>query len=91
MNGLPVTLIEAQVAGLPIYASSNITREVDISNNIRFISLKESPRIWANEILNSDNNRNIIDFNTIKKMGYDDKNETLKIQNMYLKLIEEIV
>lgn len=89
MNGLPVTLIEAQVAGLPVYASDTITKEVNISNNINFISLKDSPDIWAQKILNSDNSRKNISKTTIQKTGYDDRIETEKLKNLYIELIEK--
>ena len=89
MNGLPVTLIEAQTAGLPIYASDTITKEVDISNEINFISLKNSSDIWTKKILNNDNSRKNISKTTIKKAGYDDKIETKKLENLYIELIEK--
>ena len=89
MNGLPVTLIEAQVAGLPVYASDTITKEVNISNNINFVSLKNTPDIWVEEILNNDNSRKNISKVTIQKAGYDDKNETKKLENLYIELIEK--
>ncbi len=89
MNGLPVTLIEAQTAGLPIYASDTITKEVDISNEINFISLKNSSDIWTKKILNNDNSRKNISKTTIQKAGYDDKIETKKLENLYIELIEK--
>ena len=89
MNGLPVTLIEAQVSGVPIYASSNITEETNISDNIKFISLKENPTVWAEKILSCNNRRKIMEKNIIRQKGYDDKSETTKLQNKYIELIEE--
>src|SRR5690606_2345818 len=42
-EGLPVTLIEAQCSGLKIMASDQITREVELTNNISFESIEISP------------------------------------------------
>lgn len=89
MNGLPVTLIEAQVAGLPIYASSNITKEVDISSRINFISLQDNPNVWAEKILDGNNMRINIDRKIIQEKGYEDKAEAIKLQNRYIDLIEK--
>ena len=50
-EGLPVTLVEAQAAGLPILMSDTITREVVLTDLIRTLSLTQSPERWAQEAL----------------------------------------
>lgn len=49
-EGLPVVGIEAQAAGLPTFFSDSITREVGITKLANFMSINESPKVWANEI-----------------------------------------
>lgn len=49
-EGLPVTLIEAQVAKVPCLVSDNVTKEVKISNIIHFLSIERSADDWAREI-----------------------------------------
>ena len=57
-EGLPVVGIEAQAAGLPCFMSKYvITDEVKITELVKFIELKQSPREWAEEILKSDLSR----------------------------------
>ncbi len=52
-EGLPLTLMETQAAGLPSVISDIITDEADIIKSlITRISLKESAEFWAKEILN---------------------------------------
>lgn len=51
-EGLPIALLEAQIAGLPAVVSNVITKEVDLVDNIVFESLRRSPKEWANIINN---------------------------------------
>ncbi|MCY3040025.1 glycosyltransferase [Aerococcus sp. Group 2] len=50
-EGLPLSLIEAQVNGLPVLASKNISREVIISNNINFLDINDNNKSWISQIL----------------------------------------
>lgn len=50
-EGLPVTLIEAQASGLPCLVSDAITKEVAVTDLVDFVSLSESPEIWAEKAL----------------------------------------
>lgn len=86
-EGLPVTLIEAQAAGLKIFASDTITNEVSLTNDIAFLSIKETSEFWADKILENvsfkrqDNKSQIIDG------GYDIISNTKRIQEFYLQQI----
>lgn len=50
-EGVPITLIEAQVAGVRCIVSDTITKEIEISNLIEFRNIEELPSVWANEAL----------------------------------------
>ncbi|MCD6516234.1 MAG: glycosyltransferase [Candidatus Aminicenantes bacterium] len=57
-EGLPLTIIEAQAAGLPIVMSDIITREVDVVPElIKRVSLNASPGYWAEVVLDLLDNR----------------------------------
>lgn len=63
-EGFPVSLVEAQVNGLKCYASDVIDNEVNMTKNIKFISLKKNSEEWA-EIIMEDTNR---DFDVLTKI-----------------------
>lgn len=50
-EGMPVTLIEAQISGLKCFVSDVIPEAIKISNLIKFGSLKVPAQNWAEEIL----------------------------------------
>ena len=73
-EGLGVALIEAQLSGLPCLASSTIPREVEVSDNIRFLNIDDSPTVWSDTIYNvvnkKDNVRNS-PLKMVRSRGYD--------------------
>lgn len=49
-EGLPLTLIEAQAAGLPILLSENVTRDVEVTEGlIDWEPIDEEPERWAHK------------------------------------------
>ncbi len=49
-EGLPVSLIEAQSAGLPCLISDVITHDVDVTGNVQWLSLQLGPTLWWDAI-----------------------------------------
>lgn len=71
-EGFPTVLLEAQAAGLPCFISDTITKETDITDLIRRISLKKNAGEWASEVIKE--HRYIEDrdkYNQIIKEKYD--------------------
>lgn len=50
-EGLPVSAVEAQMAGLCCLISDRVTREVQITEDCRFVSIQHGPVPWAEAIV----------------------------------------
>ncbi|OIK09376.1 glycosyl transferase family 1 [Bacillus sp. MUM 116] len=84
-EGLPVSLIEAQAAGLKCLISENISHEVDMGSNlVEFLPINDES-IWVQKIKNKRVNRNN-SINTIVKNGYEIKDTAVNIEKFYLKI-----
>lgn len=70
-EGFPVTIVEAQSAGLPCLVSANLSREVDITKSVKFVSIDADANEWSNiiEVYDSEKRSSVSDI--VKKCGYD--------------------
>ncbi|AYP98615.1 glycosyltransferase [Limosilactobacillus fermentum] len=85
-EGLPVVLVEAQASSLPCLVSDSVTREVEVTDRIEFLSLKEDASVWANklnELLVKFNNRKD-EILAIRKHGYDIHDVSKKLEKLYI-------
>ena len=83
-EGLPLTLVEAQSAGLKIVASDTITKEVDLTGLITFIDLEKTPEVWAESVLKSIKYHRTNMYKSIVKGKYDIHSNAEKLQQFYL-------
>ena len=69
-EGFPVTLVEAQAAGLPCVVSDTISHEVKITDLLEFIDLKLDLSEWVNCIERKVNSKRINTKEIMDRSGY---------------------
>lgn len=89
-EGLPVVGVEAQANDLPCIFSDCITREIELLEKTKFISLDTDVTVWADEIIDKfkyTNRKNNMSLITDK--NYNIEIESKKLQERYLQLYKE--
>ena len=83
-EGFPVTIVEAQSAGLPCLVSANLSREVDITKSVKFVSIDADANEWSNiiEVYDSEKRSSVSDI--VKKCGYDIEDVAHDFKKNYL-------
>ena len=90
-EGLSVSIVEAQAASLPVFASSNISPEHKITEKLRFVDLSKGAVFWAEYIIKEmqkeKNRKDMTD--QITQSGYNIEVEAKTLQNVYQKMVRE--
>lgn len=93
-EGLPLTLLEEQANGLKCIVSDAITREVDLTGDVRFVSLNETVQYWAGVVIESLNENYFMNEEKrcqqslsageqIRQNGFDIYEEASKLKKCY--------
>ena len=86
-EGFSMAMVEMQAAGLRILASNCIPREINISGNIAFKSLNDTPGQWAETALSMLNyNRDSTAISKLSNYGLDINESVKRIEALYLSL-----
>lgn len=85
-EGIPLTGIEAQFAGLPCFFSDRVPREVQFTPNCAFISLEKTSTEWMRQILSCKEVLSERGGTVWGKSRYDIKNAVKNLEYFYLEL-----
>lgn len=85
-EGLAVVAVEAQTAGLPCFASTNVNPHTKLVDSFNFISLDEPAEKWADKILLSVGTERNRDVKEIAAKGFDINSEVEKLEKFFISL-----
>lgn len=89
-EGVPVTMVEAQAAGLPCVISDKVPVECDITGNVVVVPLENNAEQWADIVISQMNNFEKKDtYSQIVDAGFDIKAQAKWLENFYKKALEE--
>ena len=83
-EGLPVTMIEAQAAGLPCVMSNTVTDECIVTDLVTALPI-DDPKAWAEEILKKRETPRTDRLAEIQAEGYDIHTAAEKLTRFYLR------
>ena len=89
-EGLPVTMVEAQAAGLPCIISNKVPPECILTEGlVEICSLQSTPDAWADMIQAKRSFTRTDRRSEIAARGFDIATEAVKLQEFYLKVLLE--
>ena len=89
-EGLPLSLIEAQISGLKCFVSTGVPQEADKTGLVSFIPLEKGSQYWASQILEQIPYTRRSYLHELQEAGYDAEVSAEKLQNYYLQTLQTL-
>lgn len=90
-EGLPLSIIEAQISGLKCFTTKGtVSEESSVTDLVSYLPLECGAKYWAEEIYKAKDYERYDRLDEIKKAGYDANTTAQTLQEIYLKLYNEI-
>lgn len=87
-EGIPLTLIESQAAGVKLLLSDNISQKIKCTNLCRFISLAANDE-WQKFLMDFQKNEDREKYNEqVKETNYNINKMALKLQKSYISIVK---
>ena len=87
-EGFGIAVLEMQVNGLPLVVSDTVPSEIDLTDNIRFVSLDETVKYWCKTILDTKGRDNGAVDKIIAK-GYNLSDMVNKLTKTYERIVDK--
>lgn len=84
-EGLPVVVVEAQANGLNCFVSDTVTKEVQLSELVRYVPIDQGGRIWADAVLEADSTRMDVS-EKIRSSGFCIRESSAWLSNFYMEI-----
>lgn len=87
-EGFSIAMVEMQVNGLPLVVSDNVPSEINLTDNIRFLSLDETVKYWCKTILET-KGRDTGAVDKIIAKGYKLSDMVNKLTKTYERIVDK--